>query len=161
MEEKGFYNELLERVERGARFRIDLPKRRLFINGKEVELPEDLGVPPIETDDDSSGTETGIVAEVLRRLEGCFFLYEHSIPSERSGKRHGTYYAALPESKLSRNDMLYGEDREYARFRLEFLTLAYIRMGLLTWQPEWGTWFYKSPTSNMRIKRSWVEPAQR
>lgn len=55
--------------------------------------------------------------------------------------------------------MMYGERREVARCRLELYVLFCIILGRLTWNPSWGTWFWRSKDDNdLIILRDWIEP---
>lgn len=63
------------------------------------------------------------------------------------------------DGNVTGEDMMYGEQREFARFELEFFVLMMIMCGALTWQEEWGSWFWQSPTDkDLIILRDWIEP---
>lgn len=144
------YSELREKVERGARFTIDFKKRTLRVNGKLVEI------------DDNGIYDVGIhydVPTVMEDMEKFYNTYKHSIPSARSEKRQRNYFKALPYEQLSDDELCYGQHRETARFDLEFFILRALQLGRLTWQKEWGTWFWQSDKDkDLVILREWVEP---
>lgn len=133
-------NELEKRVEDGAKFRINFEKRTLCIDGKQIDV---------------SGAEQDFSFE---RLENLYRRYQHSVPGERDDSRKN-YFLALKEEELSDNDMLFGERRQTAKFRLELYVLLAIVSGALTWDESWGKWFWQSESNRpLVILRSWVEP---
>lgn len=143
------YSELREKVERGAKFSIDLKKRTLRVNGKLVDVKEV----------DYTGPGEG---EVMDILHDAYEIYKHSVPSERSEKRHRNYFKALPYDELTDGDMLYNLRRDETRFMLEFTILRLIIDGKLKWHEEWGSWFYQDPKDkDFVILREWVEPQQK
>lgn len=132
--------ELEKRVEEGAKFRISFEKRTLHINGKQVDV---------------SGAEQDFSFE---KLESLYHMYQHSVPSERDDSRKN-YFLALKEEELSDDDMMFGERRQLAKFRLELYVLLAIVSGALTWNEQWGKWFWQSGNNRpLVILRSWVEP---
>ena len=133
--------ELERRIEDGAKFRISLEKRTLHINGKPADLGEAL------TENFS-----------FEKLENLYRRYKHSLPGERDNVKR-SYFLALNEEELSDDDILYGERRQIAKFRLEFYVLRAVVSGALKWQDEWGSWFWQSANDkSLVILRSWVEP---
>lgn len=133
--------DLERRVEGGARFRISFEKRSLHINGKPADFGEAL--------------ETEFSFE---RLENLYRRYRHSLPGERDNVKR-SYFLALNEEDLSDEDILYGERRYIARFRLEFYVLCAIVSGALTWDESWGSYFWQSQVhKSLVILRSWIEP---
>lgn len=132
--------ELEKKIEGGAKFRISFEKRTLHINGKEVDI------------------EVDIASEFsFEKLEDLYRRYKYSMPSERDDVRK-SYFIALKEEDLDDDDVLYGERRQIAKFRLEFYVLCAIVSGTLKWQEEWGSWFWQSKNDkSLVILRSWVE----
>lgn len=133
--------ELERKIEDGAKFRISFEKRYLYINGKKVDF------------------EDGITPEFsFEKLENLYRRYKHSLPSERDQVKK-SYFIALKEEDLSDEDMLYGERRQLAKFRLEFYVLCAIVSGALKWDENWGSWFWQSEKDkSLVILRSWIEP---
>lgn len=135
--------EIIKRVENGEKFFINLEKRTLrianhLVDLKEVEMPEYDG-------------------DVLKEIERRYRIYKHSVPSERSESHRRRYFKALPESKLSDEAMMYGEQREVARCSLELFVLMAIVRGILTWHEEWGSWFWQSPADkDLILFRQWI-----
>ena len=66
----------------------------------------------------------------------------------------------MRENDLSDTDMLYGELREVARFKLEAYVLFCIALGVFVWDEErMGKWFWQSKEDkDLVILRQWVEP---
>ena len=133
--------ELEKRIEDGAKFRISFEKRYLYINGKRVDFESDID------------TEFS-----FEKLENLYRRYKHSLPGERDQVKK-CYFTALKEEDLSDDDVLYGERRQIAKFRLEFYVLSAIVSGALKWNEDWGNWFWQSENDkSLVILRSWVEP---
>lgn len=142
-------------VYNGAKFYIDFKKRSLCVNGKYIIRNGESSIPfaNICPKDYS-------LPIVLDEIEHRYEVFLHSVPSERSENHRRSYFKALPEEELSDEDMMYGEQREYARFELEFCVLWVIIHGVLTWQQEWGSWFWQSPNfPSLVILRDWIEPS--
>ena len=135
--------EIIKRVENGEKFFINLEKRTLrianhLVDLKEVEMPEYDG-------------------DVLKEIERRYRIYKHSVPSEHSESHRRRYFKALPESKLSDEAMMYGEQREVARCSLELFVLMAIVRGILTWHEEWGSWFWQSSADkDLILFRQWI-----
>ena len=143
------YDEIINAVENGAKFTINFQKRTCRVNGKIVMSEEDK----------PKDTPYLTHAVVLFAIEQRYAAYKHSVPSERSESHRRYYFEALPEKDLSDEDMMYGERREVARCRLEVYVLFCIILGRLTWNPSWGTWFWRSKGDNdLIILRDWIEP---
>lgn len=139
------YEEIISEVEDGAKFAINLTKRTMRLHGKVVDL-SDCETPPMKD------------FPLMTQIECLYELYKHSVPSERSESHRKHYFKALPEKSLTDVDMMFGEQREVARCRLELFILLVIADGRLTWQEEWGSWFYQSPNDkDFVILRDWVE----
>ena len=133
--------ELERKIEDGAKFRISFEKRCLYVNGKSVDFEQDI-------DKEFSFEE----------LENLYRRYKHSLPGERDQVKK-SYFLALNEEDLSDEDVLYGERRQIAKFRLEYYVLCAIVSGALTWNEDWGKWFWQSENDkSLVILRQWVEP---
>lgn len=134
-------NDLERRIEDGAKFRISFENRALHVNGRKVDF------------------EDGIKTEFsFQKLENLYRRYKHSLPGERDDVRR-SYFIALKEEDLDDEDILYGERRQIAKFRLEFYVLCAIVSGALKWDEDWGSWFWQSQNDkSLVILRSWIEP---
>lgn len=140
------YEDVCEKVMHGTSFTINFKERSLKV-GKRYVIK-----------DGETNQELGIRApdDVEQKLANLFHNFEHSIPSERSEQRRHGYFRPLKEDDISDEDFLYGMPRELARFELEYAFLCYLIMGILTWNPEWGTWFRQNPhNKRMIILKEW------
>lgn len=149
---KTAYESLAEQVEQGAKFYVDFYARTLRINKtlhSYNSKSEDL-LPTIPESMD----------EMFAEIERLYCIYKHSVPSERSESKRKKYFNALREKDLSDSDMLYGEPREVARFKLEVYVLFCIALGIFVWNREtMGKWFWQSECDkDLVILREWVEP---
>lgn len=145
------YEQIIEHVNNGARFTIDLEERTVRINGKTFFTEQDYKsgclLNPLYTQEIAG-----------QNLEELYAQYYRSVPSHRSAY-HRSYFKALPEEKLTNEDMLYGKPREVAQCELELFFLFCIVDHRFSWQPDWGTWFWQSTKyPSFVILRSWVEP---
>ena len=132
--------ELERRIEDGAKFRISFEKRSLFVNRKKVDF---------ESENDLEFS--------FETLENLYRRYKHSLPGERDQVRR-SYFIALDEEELSDEDMLFGERRQIAKFRLEYYVLCAIVSGALKWNEDWGKWVWQSEDDkSLVLLRSWIE----
>lgn len=147
---ENIYNEAIQKVKEGARFRISFEKRSLKIDGKYViKNGEYEGTLLTPTDSDAT----------ISYVEALYNRYRHSIPSERSEGQRKTYFQALPEQELSDEDMFYGERREEAQIKLELYILCAILNGSLKWDEiAKDKWFWQSPRhSSLILLKQWIE----
>ena len=146
-------NEIINEVENGVKFTINFQNRTCRVNG-EVVVSEEIAA----RDWKQHGSLPLSVA--LHRIEKAYRNYKHSVPSERSESHRRSYFKALSATELSDEDMMYGEQREVARCKLEIRLLTYIIQVYITLQKECCSLFYQSPNDkDLIILRSWVEPS--
>ena len=144
------YNSTIERVRKGAKFRVHLESRTLIVNGKKVIdngiYEGELGIPPISLESS------------LAMIEHLYGQYKHSVPSERSERKRKRYFKALPEEQLEDDDMRYGLLRDEAQIRLELAVLCLVINGSLVWdEHRMGKWFWQSDNDkDLIILRQWV-----
>ena len=144
------YQNAIQAVENGSKFKVDFQSRSLKIDGKYViensKYEGDLGVTPCNED------------EVLKSIEELYCSYKHSIPSERSESKSHQYFTALPERCLGEEAMLYGERRDKAQIELELYVLCQIINGFKWDSEKMGKWFWKSKVDkDLVILKKWVE----
>lgn len=145
------YQETIQSVEGGAKFKIDFQSRSLKVGGKYViqdgRYEGELGVPHCSED------------EFFANVEELYGRYKHSIPSERSDSKSRQYFIALPEKSLCDEAMLYGQRRDKAQIELELYLLCQLLNGF-AWNSEtMGNWFWQSKTDkDLVILKQWVEP---
>ena len=144
------YDRAIDAVKNGARFRVDLPNRSLSINKQYIiksgQYIGELGIPNVDN-----------LEEYLNSL---YSIHYHSIPTERSEQKRFRYFRALPEDKLSDEDMLYGESRDVAQITLELFILGAVLLDFLQWESfaaEKWYWQSKSHPSFIILKQ-WINP---
>ena len=146
---ENLYIESIEKVRQGSKFHINFEQRSLKIDGKYIIKDGKY--------DGTLGVE--LSDNILDEITNFFIRYYHSLPSERSENKRKTYFNALPEHKLSNEDMLWGEPREIAQIKLELYILIAILTGTLIWDDfAKGKWFWQSPkVKELVILRKWIE----
>ena len=86
------YQEAIQAVEEGAKFKVDFQSRSLKLDGKFIiqngKYEGDLGVSGCSEDD------------FFTNVEELYHCYKYSVPSERSESKSYQYFMALPERKL-------------------------------------------------------------
>lgn len=159
---KSIYGELLDAVDKGKRFKVDLMEKSLWINKKQIIKKGEI----VNEQDQSKE----FIKEYDLALEyGSFSLsnspwevievlyteFKKSVPGEHSNRK--SYFKALPVDELTDAELAYGTDRDYAQARIEGYVLLASLIGWLKW--EHGThWFYQSPSdSELIVLRNWIE----
>lgn len=138
-------SEIIENVQDGAKFTINLQKRTLRLDGKLVEIEQ-------------TSAFSCLPQNFIECLENLYQDYKYSVPSERSNSRRRNYFRALREKDLTSRDMMYGLPREEARFSVEMLVLCSLLNGL-KWDESWGKWFWQSTKDkDLVLLREWFEP---
>lgn len=151
---ESIYKTVLDSITNGARFRIDFKSRALVVNRKPIIKN---GVC-----DGNMGIEKAAdIQSFLKEVERLYGWYKHSIPNERSvGKQH-LYFKALPESELTDEDMLYGENRVLSQFKIEMYILCQLIHGFVWDEKIMGKWFWQSKQDkDLVILRDWLENSQ-
>lgn len=142
------YNETIEAVEHGSRFKIDFQHRSLKVDGKFVikdgEYKGELGI--------------DVPDNPIPEIERLYHQFNHSIPSERSEQKRQNYFRALAEHELEDDDMLYGIHREIAQVTLELYVLCAILQNKLVWDDfAKDKWFWQSPNEpSLIILKKWI-----
>ena len=138
------YSELLDRVSKGAKYRIDLVQKTLKIDGKEITLEGNL----IDETDVGNGNPWDI-------LETLYLSFKRSVPSERHNGNK-SYFKADSIEELSDDEIAFNEPRNYCQAKLEGYILLASLKGWLTWQNE-KHWFYQSKKNKELVcLREWV-----
>lgn len=145
------YQESVQAVKDGAKFRVDLERRNLTIDGKKIitngEYEGELGMSLATLDD------------FLYTVERLYTFYKHSVPSERSESKSRQYFRALPERELSDEDMLYGKHRDPAQIELELYILCQVLLGMEWNEERMGKWFWQSKEDkDLVILKQWIQP---
>lgn len=145
------FDSTIERVRKGARFKVSFQTRTLIVGGKKVidngKFEGELGIGQVPCE------------QALAYIEDLYAQYKHSVPSERSERKRRKYFKALPEDDLNDEDMIYGTLRDIAQVVLELTVLCFILNDSLIWNEEkMGRWFWQSPNDkDLVILREWVE----
>lgn len=145
------YDSTVEKVRKGATFKVILESRALVVNGKKVidngKYEGELGIPQLPLE------------KMLEQIEYLYDQYKHSVPSERSERKRKRYFKALNEEELDDDDMRYGFFRDEAQVCLELAVLCFILNGSFVWDEEkMGKWFWQSgKDKDLVILRQWVE----
>lgn len=138
------YSELLERVSRGAKFKINLVEKTLKIDGKEIVLEGNL----IDENDVGNGNPWEI-------LETLYLSYKRSVPSaHHNGNK--PYFKADSVEDLSDDEIAFNEPRSLAQFALECYVLFASVLGWLEWKNE-KHWFWQSKVfPECVVLREWI-----
>lgn len=145
------YNELINRVQEGETFYVNFEEKTLKV-GKDYLIKngeydkESLGWKPVSTND------------VLKTIERLYEMYKYSLPSERSNSKRRKYFKALPIDDIPDNKLFNAERREVAQAKLEGYILCSILYGNLTWNVDWGAWFWESNNDpDLVILKTWIK----
>lgn len=145
------YENALQRIEDGAKFKIDFKSRTLRVNSRCLI---DNGVYDRELGIGQAADEQEFFDEVEKR----YARYKHSLPSERSTGKQRLYFMALPESELQDEDMWFGTGRDAAQFELEMYILCQLLQGFVWNERTMGKWFWQSRNDrDLVILREWME----
>ena len=145
------YNSTIEKVRNGATFKVLLENRTLVVNGKKVidngKYEGELGIPHL------------LPNSMLEQIEHLYDQYKHSVPSERSERKHRQYFKALSEEDLDDDDMRFGLLRDETQVSLELSVLCFILNGSFVWDEQnMGKWFWQSSKDkDLVILRQWVD----
>ena len=143
------YMKLLNAVDCGYRFNINLKDKVILLNGKKLLLEEQL----IKKDD---LIYLGIYeSEPWKILEELYARYKTSAPSARYyGNK--PYFKADKDIELSDADIAFNSPRNYAQAALEGYVLLASMNGDLQWQNE-SNWFWQSKLyKEMIILKEWM-----
>lgn len=125
------YTQFIEAVQDGNRFRINLVKKEIYLNGLKVKI--EVG---------SNGT--------YEEVEELFDYYKHSAPTE---KKLGSkpYFKALSYEEIEDDDLAFGLNRNVAQAMLE----SYLIFHPLVWQDN-SKWFWKGSDRELIILKEWI-----
>lgn len=152
------YEELINRVSDGESFHIDFEKRNMKV-GKDFLIKEGKYEETRELLGKSFGNVRDLM-DLLFELECLYKVYKYSLPSERSDNKRRHYFKALPMEKITDEQLMVAERREYSQAVLEGFVLCMIVRGQLVWDEKImnGKWFYQSELDpDLVLLRSWVE----
>lgn len=147
---ENIYQETIQKVSQGARFKVNFQRRSLKVDGKYIIK-----------DGKYEGTfDIPECSAPLDELDNLYLAYRHSLPTERSEAKRKQYFRALPEHELSDEDMMFGEQRDIAQVKLELFVLGNVLQNALKWEDfAPGKWFWKSTANpTLILLKEWFEP---
>ena len=155
------YTDLLDAVENGKKFKVDLVNKSLWIDRKqiiekgEIVHEQDKSKDLIKELDLESHFKCMPLNEYpWDVIEVLYHKYKHSAPKEHSNKK--SYFKALPVDELTDGDLAYGYDRNFAQCMLE----AYILLGSIVGWIKWefnDYWFWQSGNDReIVILKEWI-----
>lgn len=147
---KNIYQESIQAVENGTKFKVDFKTRSFKLNGQYIiqnsQYEGDLGVELYASLD-----------EFLSNVEHLYTRYKHSIPSTMSECKSRKYFKALSDKDLEDEDMLFGVGRDIAQVELELYILCQIILGIGWDANKMGKWFWQSNKDrDLVILKNWV-----
>lgn len=138
------YSELLERVNRGAKYKIDLVEKTLKIDGKEIELKGNL----IDETDVGNGNPWEI-------LETLYLSFKRSVPStHHNGNK--PYFKCDSVEDLSDDEIAFNEPRGLAQFSLECYVLFASVLGWLKMENEKHFFWQSKVFPECVVLREWI-----
>lgn len=156
------YYDLIEAVDKGKKFKVDLINKSLWINKKqiikegEIVHEQDHGKELIEPNDlNCMGWVSTLDEYPWDWIEFLYDEYKHSVPRENSNKR--SYFKALSVDELTDEELAFNIDRDFGQAMLEGYILLASLKGWLKWELE-THWFWQSDKDdNLVIIRNWIE----
>ena len=104
------YDEIINSVASGSVFNVDLKKKVLQLDKKNVPL-------------DNINVNISSSEDMLSTIHKLFERYKYSVPSERSEGKRRRYFKALKLSEIEYDDFMFGEGRDTAQIKLELYVL--------------------------------------
>lgn len=136
------YETLLERVESGKSFRIDLKKKSLWI-GKKNYIKEG----EVLVDEDLINEEGS-----WERVSELYEQFKHSVPHE--GDKEG-YFVGLTVDELTDGELAFNVSRRYAQAALEGYVLLAGLKGVLQWKKN-EHWFWQGDDKELIVLKEWI-----
>lgn len=155
------YTDLLDAVENGKKFKVDLVNkslwidRRLTIEKGEIVHEQDKSKDLIKECDLESHFKCMTLNEYpWDVIEVLYHKYKHSSPKEHSNKK--SYFKALPVDELTDGDLAYGYDRNFSQAMLEGYILLSNLNGWLNWEFD-DYWFWQNKNDKeLVILKEWI-----
>lgn len=138
------YSELLDRVSKGAKFKINLVEKTLKIDGKEIVLEGNL----IDETDVGNGNPWEI-------LETLYLSFKRSVPSaHHNGNK--PYFKCDSVEDLSDDEIAFNEPRSLAQFALECYVLFASVLGWLKMENEKHFFWQSRVFPECVVLREWI-----
>ena len=156
------YKDIINEVQNGKRFKIDLNKKDLWVGRKQI-IKEGVIIDDENVNDLICPNDLEDILEYSPILneyswnvaEMLYEKYKHSSPTKTSlGNK--PYFKALDVEDLYDYDLAYGLDRNVAQCILELYILLAPMVNWLVWQNE-NHWFYQSTDQKeFVVLRDWI-----
>ena len=155
------YEDLINAVDKGTKFKVDLINKSLWINKKQIIKEgvivneQDKSKELIEKWDlEDFGFEYEIDKNPWKLIEFLYDKFKHSVPKENSNKK--SYFKALSVDELTDEELAYNFDRDFMQSVLEGYILLSSLQGWLHW--EFGScWFWQGNDAELIIIKNWIE----
>lgn len=156
------YRELYQVAYNGGKFKIDLIKKSLWINKKQI-IKE--GVIVYEQNKSKELIEKHDLVDLLENLiiedlqeypwgniEMLYQLFKHSVPRENDNK---SYFKALSVDELSDKELAFNYNRNFTQALLEGYILLAGMQGWLTWDYD-KFWFWKGQDEDLIVLKNMI-----
>ena len=123
-----------------------------------LKVGDKVGKAYLVKDGEYSGEYGFLPCKALEKIEELYKNYKYSYPSER-GEHYISYFMALPMEDMTDAEMVFGEEREIARAKLESYILGLMLSGF-QWNSQEelkGKWFWQGNDKDLIIFKSWFE----
>lgn len=156
------YKELLDAVDNGKKFKVDLVNKSLWINRKQIIKEGEIVHDEDKSKDLINEWDLALhfAGSLLNEnpwswIEFLYKEYKHSAPSKNSNKK--SYFKALPVEELTDANLAYGYDRDYVQCMLEGYILLGSIVGWISWNND-NHWFYQSESDKeLIILKEWIK----
>ena len=156
------FTDLIEAVDKGKKFKVDLINKSLWINrtqiikegvivnekNKSKDLIEEYDL------EDYFGDYILLNKEPWKVIALLYKAYKYSIPSENSNTR--SYFKALSVDELNDSDLFYNGTRNLMQAILEGYILLGSLKGWIKWKYD-NHWFWQSEDKDLIVLRNWIE----
>lgn len=146
------YNEIIKRIEQGARFNVDFKKKELKVNGKTISTEGSLGIKKYSNLD-----------EWLDVVEDLYDEYKYSKPTQRSMERErkSKFKALSPDELLSEfghNALSNPVSRDIAQAKLEIFILFSMINGSFNPDELFARdWYYQGTDKSFIMLKNWFK----
>ena len=159
------YKDLIDAVDNGKKFKVDLINKSLWINRKQIIKEgvivheQSKGKNLIEPDDlhdlhCTIGLEGSLNENPWSWIELLYKEFKYSVPKENSNKR--SYFKALSVDELTEAELIFNINRDLGQALLE----GYILLASLNDWLKWihgDYWFYQSKNDeNLVVLRNFI-----
>ena len=157
------YKDLIDAVDKGNKFKVDLVEKSLWINKKQIIKKGEIVDEQDKSKDliekwDLSLNYGGSLPLDENSWEVIEFLYQefkHSVPKENSNKR--SYFKALSVDDLTDDELAFNIDRDFGDAILSGYILFASLKGWLKWE-HGDNWFWQSSEEeNLILIKNWIE----